>query len=142
MLRKAQVVFTLTQFPSVTSVVFLKDGAVHGTPLGRSDYDGTLPPIVVGEPSTGQRVTNPVRVSGSANVSEATVTVRILHAGGREIATLFTNATCGSGCRGRFSVDVPYTVTTEQRGTVEVYEVSPDDGARTHVVSIPVVLTP
>jgi hypothetical protein len=37
---------------------------------------------------------------------------------------------------------VPYRVSHEQHGTIEVYEVSPKDGSRNALVQIPVTLTP
>jgi hypothetical protein len=68
--------------------------------------------------------------------------MRILDLNGQEIATRFTTATCGSGCRGSFSLAVPYQVSHEQAGTIQVYEVSPKDGSRNALVQIPVTLTP
>lgn len=85
---------------------------------------------------------SPVTVAGTADVFEASVSVRIQDAVNNTIAETFTSATCGSGCRGDFSVDVPYSVGTEQRGVIEVFEVSAEDGSRTNVVRIPVTLTP
>lgn len=134
-LREAQVVYTLTQFATVRRVRF---GA--GTPVDRGDYADLLPPIVVTSPVIGQRVAAPVTVTGTADVFEATVNVRILDAGGRELATTFTTATCGSGCRGDYRVGVRYRLTREQPGTVEVYEISPADGSRTKLVAVPVTL--
>ncbi|SCG55685.1 Sporulation and spore germination [Micromonospora echinaurantiaca] len=134
-LREAQVVYTLTQFPTVRRVRF-----GTGDPVNRADYADLLPPIVVTSPVVGQRVTSPVTVTGTADVFEATVNVRILDAAGRELATTFTTATCGTGCRGDYRVGVRYRLTREQRGTVEVYEVSPADGSRTKLVAVPVTL--
>ncbi|MCZ7423199.1 GerMN domain-containing protein [Verrucosispora sp. WMMA2121] len=134
-LREAQVVYTLTQFPTVRQVDF-------GTaaPTGRADHVDLLPPIVVTGPAIGDRVTSPVTVTGSADVFEATVTVRVLDAAGRQVATAFTTATCGTGCRGTYRVAVRYRLPTEQAGTIEVYEVSAVDGSRTKVVAVPVTL--
>jgi len=140
-LRQAQVVYTLTQYPTITKVGFQKDGEATGWPLGRGDYADFLPPIVVASPIIGQRVDSPVTVSGTADVFEATVSVRIRDASGAEIATTFTTATCGSGCRGRYSVAVRYQVSGVQRGTVEVFSVSPKDGSDQHLVRIPVTLS-
>ncbi|MER7458751.1 Gmad2 immunoglobulin-like domain-containing protein [Micromonospora sp. NPDC126480] len=136
-LREAQVVWTLTQFPTVRRVRF---GA--GAPVDRTTYADLLPPIVVTAPVIGARVTSPVTVAGTADVFEATVSVRVLDAAGQEIATTFTTATCGTGCRGDYRVAVGYRVDREQAGTVEVYEVSPQDGSRTKVVTVPVRLAP
>lgn len=134
-LCEAQVVYTLTQFPTVRRVRF-----GTGDPADRADYADLLPPIVVTSPVVGQRVTAPVTVTGTADVFEATVNVRILDAAGRELATSFTTATCGTGCRGDYRVGVRYRLTREQRGTVEVYEVSPADGSRIKLVAVPVTL--
>ncbi|MEG3636957.1 Gmad2 immunoglobulin-like domain-containing protein [Micromonospora palythoicola] len=134
-LREAQVVYTLTQFPTVRQVDF-------GTaaPAGRAAHTDLLPPIVVTGPVIGDRVTSPVTVAGSADVFEATVTVRVLDAAGRQLATAFTTATCGTGCRGTYRVAVRYRLPKEQAGTIEVYEVSAVDGSRTKVVAVPVTL--
>ncbi len=139
-LRQAQVVYTLTQFPTVSRVGFQSAGEPAGWPVGRADYVDLLPAIVVTSPVIGQHVSSPVTVGGTADVFEATVSVRILDAAGNEIATRFTTATCGTGCRGDYSTTVPYRLGAEQRGTVEVYEVSMKDGARVHVVDVPVTL--
>jgi germination protein M len=150
-MRIAQIVYTLTQFPTVDSVLFELDGepveAIGGEgvivdqPLRRKDYADLLPAIVVATPFVEQAVGSPIRVSGTANVFEANVTVRILDAHGREIARTFTTATCGTGCRGTFSVDVPYSVNEDQSGWVVV---SDDDAAGVgrppHEVKIPVEL--
>ncbi len=134
-LREAQVVYTLTQFPTVRQVDF-------GTaaPAGRAAHTDLLPPIVVTGPVIGDRVNSPVTVTGSADVFEGTVSVRVLDAAGRQLATAFTTATCGTGCRGAYRVAVRYRLPAAQAGTIEVYEVSADDGSRTKVVAVPVTL--
>ncbi|PWR07483.1 spore gernimation protein [Micromonospora acroterricola] len=137
-LREAQVVWTLTQFPTVRQVRLGGGGA----PVGRTDYADLLPPIVVTGPNIGERVTAPLAVTGTADVFEATVSVRVLDAAGREVATAFGTASCGSGCRGGYRVVVGWRITREQRGTVEVYEVSAHDGSRIHTVIVPVLLAP
>jgi hypothetical protein len=138
-LRQAQVVYTLTQFSTVSKVGFQQGGEPGGWPVGRSDYADLLPPIVVTGPTIGQRVSSPVTVTGNADVFESTVSVRILDAGGAEIANTFTTA---AGRRGDYTVDVRYDVASEQPGTVQVYSVSPEDGSREHAVDIPVTLAP
>ncbi|MEU8263294.1 Gmad2 immunoglobulin-like domain-containing protein [Micromonospora sp. NPDC048999] len=134
-LRQAQIVWTLTQFPTVRRVAF-----ADATPTGRDDYADLLPPIVVTAPAVGDRITSPVTVTGTAEVFEATVSIRVLDAAGREIGTAFTLAACGSGCRGDYRVNVGYRRATAGPGTIEVYEVSARDGSRVNVVAIPVVM--
>ncbi|TCC00361.1 spore gernimation protein [Micromonospora zingiberis] len=134
-LREAQVVYTLTQFGTVRRVDF-------GTaaPTGRADYADLLPPVVVTEPVIGARVTSPITVTGNADVFEATVSVRVVDAAGRQLATGFTTATCGTGCRGSYRLTIGYRLARAQSGTIEAYEVSAADGSRTKLVAVPVTL--
>ncbi len=149
-LRIAQVVYTLTQFPTVTGVRFAINGeaktVVGGVPVQspqtRAMYGGYLPAITVQSPVIGAQVANPVAVSGTADVFEATVSVRILNSAGHEIARTFTNASCGTGCRGVYSVTIPYSVPRTQPGTIVVFESSAKDGQPVNVQQIPVTLAP
>jgi len=149
-LRIAQVVYTLTQFPTVTGVRFAIDGqgvtVVGGVPVQspqtRAMYSGYLPAITVRSPVIGARLTSPVTVSGTADVFEATVSVRILDSAGHEVARTFTTASCGTGCRGDYSVTVSYSVPRTQPGMIEVFESSAKDGQPVNVQLIPVTLAP
>jgi germination protein M len=152
-MRLAQVVYTITQFPTVKGVFFSLDGdpidilggegIIIDHPLTRGDYADLLPTILVTSPTLGQEVGSPVLVRGSANVFEANVSVQILDENGEVIAETFTTATCGTGCRGTYRVSVPYEVDHAQDGTIVVHD---DDAAGTgrppHEVRIPVRLVP
>jgi Immunoglobulin-like domain of bacterial spore germination/Sporulation and spore germination len=148
-LRLAQVVYTLTQFPTVSGVRFEVDGQgvtlIGGVPVQspqtRAMDSGYLPAITVRSPVIGEQVTSPVAVSGTADVFEATVSVRVLDSAGHEIARTFTTATCGTGCRGDYSVPVSYSVPRTEHGTIEVYESSAKDGRPVNVQQIPVTLS-
>lgn len=141
-LAVAQVVYTITQYPNVKLVEIRAGGVdLFETAQTRAGYTADLPAILVEGPLIGAVVSNPVTVSGTANVFEATVSLRILDQNGNEIARTFTNASCGTGCRGTFSVAVSYRVPSQQRGTIEVYESSARDGSPINVVRIPVTLT-
>jgi hypothetical protein len=107
-----------------------------------TDPTDAEPAIVVRTPLPGDEVVAPVTISGTADVFEATVSIRILDATGGELAAAFATATCGSGCRGRFSADVFFFTEHPQNGTIEVFESSAQDGSPLHLVSIPVVLMP
>jgi Sporulation and spore germination/Immunoglobulin-like domain of bacterial spore germination len=151
--RLGQVVYTLTQFPTVNAVrfhldgepvnVFSGEGIVLDHPVGRSDYQDLLPAIVVTKPAPAARVSSGVVVSGTANVFEANVSVEVLDENGHALAKTFTTASCGTGCVGTFSVPVRFDVTREQHGTIVVHD---DDAAGTgtppHLVRIPVMLVP
>jgi hypothetical protein len=149
-LRVAQTVYTLTQFPQVTGVRFELAGqgvtSVGGMPVQaaqtRAMYAGYLPAITVQSPVIGEQVTSPVTVSGTANVFEAVVSVRVLDSAGRELARTFTNATCGTGCRGSYTVTVAYSAAQIEPGTIEVFETSAKDGQPVNVQLIPVTLAP
>ena len=151
--RLAQVVFTVTQFPTVEGVVFSLDGepidvlggegVVIDHPLTRRDYADLLPAILVTSPALNQSVGSPVVIRGSANVFEANVGVEILDQNGNVLVDTFTTATCGSGCRGTFRARVAFEVDREQMGTIVVHD---DDAAGSgtfpHEVRIPVRLLP
>lgn len=151
-MRLAQVVYTLTQFPTVTGVLFELDGepvtSFSGEgidvskPQTRADYLDLAPSILVESPRPGSTVSSPMTVSGTANVFEATVSLRLLDAEGNELTESLTTATCGTGCRGSFSTRLTFQVDEEQRGTLVVFEASAEDGRPIHVVRVPVVLTP
>jgi hypothetical protein len=146
----AQVVFTLTQFDSIDGVVFEVDGDpltnFGGHELDgaqrRADFADHLPWILVESPGIGERVSSPVTIAGTSDTFEAVVSILILDQDGRTVASTFTMATCGSGCRGTYTTDVRYEVGTRQPGTIRVYEVSAMDGSPINVVEIPVMLRP
>jgi hypothetical protein len=148
--RLAQVIYTITQFPTVTRVQFQIDGhsrtVIGGVPVQspqtRAMFGSYLPAITVASPVIGDQVSSPVTVSGTAIVFEAVVSVRILDAARNEIARTFTNATCGTGCRGGYSVAVAYSVSHVEPGILQVFEVSAKDGSPVNVQSIPVTLVP
>jgi germination protein M len=150
--RLAQVVYTLTQFPTVKAVKFELDGEPVSTfsgegvvldkPVGRADYTDQLPAIFVDRPAWGGVLGNPARLVGVANVFEATFQVRILDAAGRALAAGPVTASCGTGCWGTFDVTIQYTVGKAGWGTLQVFEPSAKDGSRTNLTEYPVWLTP
>ena len=150
--RVAQVVYTLTQFPTVTGVRFQLDGVpvtalggegiVLDQPVGRDDFRDQLPAIFVDRPAWGASLGNPGTVSGEANVFEATFQVELLDAGDRTLVSKTVTATCGTGCWGSFRTSLPYTVERGQWGTLRVFEFSAQDGTPVNVTEYPVWLTP
>lgn len=150
--RLAQVVYTATQLPGVDSVLFSIDGQVVDVfssegivldgPQTREDYVDILPQIFLDNPVIGSFVSSPVTISGIANVFEATVSHEILDASGTVLAAGFTNATCGTGCWGDFSVSVDFSVAGQTEGEVVVYESSARDGSRINELRYPVSLLP
>ncbi|HYO44356.1 MAG TPA: GerMN domain-containing protein [Candidatus Limnocylindrales bacterium] len=152
MARLAQVVYTLTQFSTVDAVLFELDGVPVTTfsseglildgPVGRADARDMLPAIFLDRPAWGASAGNPARISGLANVFEATFRVQVLDAGRNVLADEQVMATCGTGCWGTFKQDVAYSVTKAQYGTLRVFEPSAKDGLPINVVEYRVWLTP
>lgn len=149
-MRLAEVVYTISQFPSVQGVdfqldgkavaVFSGEGIVLDHPQTRADFEDLLPTIAVETPGPGDEVSSPVTISGTANVFEATVSYRIEDENGHSLADGYATATCGTGCRGTYVITVDYNVVHDQPGTIVVFESSAQDGSEINVVRIPVTL--
>jgi germination protein M len=150
--RLAQLVYTLTQFSTVTGVrleldgapvtTFSGEGIVLDHPLGRADFRGQLPNIFVDRPAWGAAAGNPATVSGLANVFEATFRVQVRDAAGGLLADQQVMASCGTGCWGSFSATIRYGVQKAQWGTLKVYDLSAKDGSPQDVTEYPVWLVP
>ena len=150
--RLGQVVYTLTQFSTVRSVLFQVEGRTVTTfgsegvvlegPQARADFVDILPSIFVDRPAYGAAAGNPSRVTGNANVFEASFRIAILDGAGRTLADQHAMATCGTGCRGTFDVTVRYDIAKAQWGTLRTYFGSAQDGSPTDVRDYPVWLTP
>lgn len=141
--RFGQVVYTLTQFSTVKSVVFEFDGTSATAAQSRDTYrDGTLPAIFVDHPAWGAGAGNPVAVSGFANVFEAAFRAQVRDANGKVLADRQVMASCGTGCWGTFSTSLAYNVGKAQWGTLRVFDLSAKDGKAIDLVDYPVWLTP
>jgi hypothetical protein len=151
-MRLAQVVYTLTQFETVDAVQFMLDGErvdvfsaegiVLDHPVRRRDYAELLPPILVTSPGIEATVGDSVTITGSANVFEANVTIRVEDAAGKELAHTFTTATCGTGCRGTFSATVRLKPTAETHAFIILSDDDADgDGSPSYQVEVPVRLS-
>ena len=144
-------VYTLTQFPTVQSVLFQVEGRPlpvvdgEGIPLSRPqsrfDYERLLPDMFVDRPAYGAAIGNPARVSGNTNVFEATFRIAILDGSGTTLVDRQAMATCGTGCRGTFDATLRYDLARAQWGTLRVYYGSPKDGSPQAVRDYPVWLT-
>jgi hypothetical protein len=148
-----QLAWTITQFSTVDRALLKIDGEFKDAYLGHGfiiDEDhplkrkksALLTPIQVGSPGFGDTFSSGDLVEGTANVFEATVSLRLLDAQGNVLFEGFTTATCGTGCRGDYSEAIDFEIDSEQEGTLEVFESSAEDGSDIHKVSIPVMLVP
>ena len=148
-MRLAELTYTATQFPTVKHVRLRVggivansiDGAPVPQPAMRSDFLRRLPAILVSRPAIGARVPARVTVAGSADVFEAALTVRVINERGRLLARRHILASCGTGCRGRYAVSIPYTVLRRQPGTIVIFDSGGGSVAHPHIVRVPVKLS-
>ena len=148
--RLAQVVYTLTRLPEIDSVafeiegesvtVFSAEGMELDGPQQRDDYFDLLPPIFVDRPAWGEPVSSPIQVSGLSNVFEAVSQVMLTDDDGEPLFEDVVMATCGTGCWGEWSVEIPYEMDRDQFGALIVWEFSAKDGSRIHIREYPVRL--
>ncbi len=148
--RLAQVVFTLTQLPTVEGVRFRIDGEDVETfsaegigldgPQTRADYEDQSPAILVETPALGDTVSTPFRLAGTANTFEANFQWELLAPDGTKLAGDFVTATCGTGCRGTFNEEVSFDAGGADTVTLVVWEPSAEDGSRTKEVRIPLAV--
>jgi immunoglobulin-like protein involved in spore germination/sporulation and spore germination protein/uncharacterized protein DUF1207 len=129
---RAQVVYTLTQFPTVDSV------EIAGQSYTRADFEEQTPPVLVESPLPFEQVTSPLHVEGTANTFEATFNYELTDTDGLIVDENFVTATSGTGTRGTFEFTTkPYTVPFDGIGSLIVFERSAEDGSRIHIVEIP-----
>jgi hypothetical protein len=145
--RVAQVVYTLTRFPTIRAVDVMLDGALvealggEGLMLGagqrRADWRGFEPAIFVERPGVGAVLGSPFVLEGTASVFEATFAARLVDAGDGEIASATIQASRGAPDRGRYRTTMTFSSTTA-RGALVVFSQSMEDGSRQNEVRIPV----
>jgi germination protein M len=127
---EAQIVYTLTQFPTITSV----DGGPFSAPAGRADYADVTPEaaIFVAEPQRDGSVTSPVQASGTADVFEGTLAVDVW-SNGKKLRTQTIQASSGTGTRGSWSakIDLP-----AGPAKLVFYEPSAENGQPLHATTV------
>jgi spore germination protein GerM len=149
-MRLGQVVYTLTQFPTVDFVTFKLDGEpveifsgegiVLDRPVGRRDFEDLTPIIFVASPAVNDVVSSPMRVHGTANTFEAAFMLQIRDADGNIIVDQPMMATSGTGTRGTFDVNVEFDAAPGSQITLRVFEHSAKDGSEVNVVEIPLTV--
>jgi len=128
----AQLVYTMTQFPTVDSA------EIDGVNYTRADFEDLTPAILVESPLSFEEVSSPLRVTGTANTFEATFNYELTDTDGRIVDENFVTATSGTGTRGTFDFTTdPFTVPFDGIGSLIVFERSAKDGSRINLVEIP-----
>jgi hypothetical protein len=99
-----------------------------------------LAPISLVDPGPGTLVEGGrLVVTGEASVHEGNVSLRLRDAGGRVMAQGYTTAATGAPGRGPFSGALTFAAPDRpQRWTLEVFEVSAEDGRVVYRVHVPV----
>jgi germination protein M len=131
----AQIVYTLTQFPTVRRV-----SVNGGSPVARRAFEAQTPAVLVESPLAGEEVEPGFEVTGTANTFEATFNYELRSASNRVLSKNFVTATSGTGTRGTFRFVVPYEVEQPQQGRLVVFEISAADGSRINERSLPLQL--
>jgi germination protein M len=124
----AQIVYTLSALPGVSSVV------IDGTTYTAADFEDQTPAILVEAPLSFEEVSSPLRVTGTANTFEATFNYELMDSSGKVVDENFVTATSGTGTRGTFDFT---TKPFDDLGSLVVFERSAEDGSRINVVEIP-----
>jgi hypothetical protein len=145
--RVAQVVYTLTRFPTVRAVEVLLDGEPvealggEGVVLGgaqrRADWRDLEPNIFVESPGVGAVLPTPFGLTGTAMVFEGSFQARIVDSSGRRVVNAIVQATRGAPGRGRFAKEIAFS-TAARRGTLLVFAQNMEDGSRQDEVRIPI----
>jgi hypothetical protein len=146
LLPAAQVVYTLTQFPTVRRVAIRVDDAPYpalggaaspSTEWRRRDLDDFEPAIFVESPGVGAVLPTPFVLTGTAMVFEGSFQARLVDSSGRRVVNVIVQATRGAPDRGRFAKEIAFS-TAARRGTLLVFDQSMEDGSRQDEVEIPV----
>jgi germination protein M len=132
---RAQVVTTLTRFPTVRSVVVVTP-AGSTPPLTRANFENLMPAVLVESPLPFEQVESPLRVSGTSNTFEAVSRLELLDASGKVLASKTVMASSGTGTRGTFAVAIGFRAPSGP-ATLVSFENSAKDGSRIDVVRIP-----
>jgi hypothetical protein len=131
--QQAEIVYTLTQFPSIHRV------DVGGkTGLTRRDVAAYLPPILVESPVDGQVVGSTFIVKGTASVFEATLVVELVRRGVLQRKTL----TASEGAPGRGSFETTLHATGAGATALVAFAPNAAGGPPQHVQRVHVVVAP
>lgn len=160
--RLAELTFTLTSFDTIDKVKIELDGvpvavfSSEGLVLPADGLDrayflptmsdatgaGIVAEVSPESPAWFEFVESPIEVRGLSRTFEATVAWALFDNDGLELASGFAT-TGGSGPEfGAMSIDIPYSVSVPELGTLQVWWNSPKDGARLDIREVAVWLMP
>jgi hypothetical protein len=142
-----QLIYAVTQGDLVEATVeFTADGqpvTAFGSegldltePVDRQSFIDELALIFLTEPL--REVEGSYSVTGMANVFEAALMVQILDGSGEVVHEVPVTADCGTGCWGRFTVEIDADLITPGESSVRVFAHSPEDGSMIDVITVPI----
>jgi len=120
-----------------------KDGSVEDLVSVPVTISAEQPAIVITSLQCGQEVRSPLLVEGTASVFEAALVIVVRDSLGEELARVPVQASQAAPERGAFAQEVTFALPEgPQRGTIEAFSDSPQDGSVINLFSVPVILTP
>jgi germination protein M len=147
---QGQIVYTLTQFPTVNGVVVdaggspvpLSNGAGKTllAPATRDDYVDLTPtaPIFVTAPPRDSTVTSPLKVVGTASVFEGTIELDV-QTDGKVVQTHSITASRGAPERGTFEQQLDLAPGKHE---LVFYEPSAENGSHLHTTTVDITVSP
>lgn len=132
--QTAEIVYTLTQFPSVHRV-----DVAGRVGLTRADFAAYIPIILVESPAAGASVPLAIRVSGTASVFEGTLAVELVRDG--KVLDKQT-ATTSEGAPGRGTFETTLHAPSAGPATVSAFAPSAENGLPQFQVDVPVTVMP
>jgi germination protein M len=149
--RLAQVIYTVTQFPTVDEVefqldgqpvrVFSGEGITIDEPGSRADFVDLLPTVFVDTPAAGAEAATPLRVTGMGAVFEATFQYRLETVDGTVLDEGFAMTDNGMGW-GAFDITLDVDVDAPTEAILTVWEYSAKDGSVQALRETPLTLLP
>lgn len=99
--------------------------------------------ILIESPAKGDEVSSPITITGWGSAFENTLAVDVLDEAGVRLGQGFVIVDTDLGGYGPFEGTVEYSLPSQaQMGRVQVYSISPRDGAIEHLSSVTVTLNP
>jgi spore germination protein GerM len=122
--RLAQVVYTITSFSNVTSVIIeiaktrvVNFAGVNLTnPVGRSQVTAALPGVLLESPGVGSTLQGQLAASGVATIN-GTYDVQLVDSSGKLLANVTDTAAVGE----KFTQTLPFTIASAQIGQIKVF---------------------
>ncbi len=144
--RLAEIVYTATQFSSITGVKFTIDGSAlttiagTGITLGRAqtrgEFESSTPAILVDSPAWASVVRKGATAQGTANVFEALFRLQVRDSAGTLLVDVPVTASSGTGTRGTWSQTLTWTNAAPGKGELRVFANSAKDGSPIDVVKV------